>query len=127
MICQEDIVSTLIATFPAFVPDSDAVDLPYVVLGDFAEFVIDVYESGDETERMKAIQLIELLHIDGDPSVREAATIGLLEGIQNTWRRRGAIPHGFEASLLPESRRWWDSLNRFWSGGVPYVGADLQK
>ena len=127
MIHQEHLLTNLFDAFPAFVPDTDAVDLPYIVLGEFARFVIDIFESGDSTELRKAIELIELLHTDGDPFVREAATIGLLEGIQNTWLARGAIPHGFEESLLPESRRWWDSLNGFWSRSIPYVGADLQK
>lgn len=127
MICQAQLVATLISAFPEFVPDADRVDLPYVVLGEFARFVIDIFESGYETEWIKANQLIELLHTDGDPYVREAATIGLLEGIQNSWQDRGAIPHAFEASLLPESRRWWDSLNGFWSGSIPHFGADLQK
>ena len=127
MIYQEQLVTTLTSAFPQFIPDAAAVDLPYVVLGDFARFVIDIYESGDETERIKAIQLIELLHTDGDTYVREAATIGLIEAIQNSWKESGAIPHAFEASLLPESRQWWNSLNTFWRGGIPYVGADTQK
>ncbi len=127
MICQEHILTILADAFPAFIPDADVVDMPYVVLGGFARFVIDIYESGDGTELRKAIELIELLHTDGDPFVREAATIGVLEGIQNSLLTRGAILHGFEASLLPESRRWWDSLMGFWSRSIPNVGADLKK
>ncbi|MES2440683.1 MAG: hypothetical protein V4584_16575 [Verrucomicrobiota bacterium] len=127
MISTEHILPTLVDVFPAFAPDSESVDLPYVILGEFASFVIDIYEAGDETELRKAVELIEFLHTDGDSFVREAATIGLLEGIQNSWLTRGAIPQGFEDSLLPESRVWWDSLNGFWSRIIPHVGADLQK
>jgi hypothetical protein len=127
MISRDQIVSTLTEAFPDFVPDSDDTDLPYVVLGNFATFLIDVYESGHEDRVRKAAELIERLHIEGDSYVKEAATIGLLEGIQNIWewRHSGSDPEAFAERLMPESRRWWDSLNKFWQKEILYVGADF--
>ena len=125
MITRDQIVGTLTEAFPNFVPDSDYIDLPYVVLGDFARFLIDIYNTGNNNQLMKASELIERLYLVGDLFTREAATIGLLEGIQNTWRHAGSPPEKFADSLLPESRRWWDSLNRFWQKEIPHVGADI--
>jgi hypothetical protein len=127
MITRDQIANTLTEAFPRFTPDSDDVDLPYVVLGDFARFLLGIHELGDEDQLRKAAELIERLHIEGNSYVKEAATIGLLEGIQNTWGHAGADPEAFARRLLPESRRWWDSLNKFWQKEIPYVGADLKE
>jgi hypothetical protein len=127
MITRDQIVQTLTDTFPRFTPESADVDLPYVVLGDFARFLLGIHESGDEKQLARAAEVIERLHIEGDSYVKEAATIGLLEGIQNTWGHSGADPEAFARRLLPESRRWWDSLNKFWQKEIPYVRADLKE
>lgn len=65
-----------------------------------------------------------ILHVEGDDYVREAATIGLLEGIQNDWGNHLVDPELFAIHLLPESRQYWDELNAFWRGGKRYVGKD---
>jgi hypothetical protein len=70
-------------------------------------------------------RVIERLHVEGDPYVREAATIGLLEGIQNVWGNNGVDPELFFPFLLPESVRWWKSLNKFWNGESKHVGEGL--
>jgi hypothetical protein len=126
MITRGQILGTLTEAFPEFTPDSDNTDLHYVVLGDFARYLIGVYKSGNEEQVRKATELIERLHVEGDAYVREAATIGLLEGIQNTWGDSGIDLKAFGDRLLPESRRWWNSLNKFWQKEIPYVGADLK-
>lgn len=126
MITRDQIVSTLTKAFPDFVPDNEDIGLPYVVLGDFARFLLRLQESKDDQWLEEAVQLVERLHVEGDSYVREAATIGLLEGIQNTWGHAGTDPEMFGRRLLPESRRWWDSLNKFWQKEIPYVGADLK-
>lgn len=60
--------------------------------------------------------MVELWHREGDHYVKEAATIGLLEGIQNNATHAATDPVNFEAWLLPESKEWWDKLNQFWKG-----------
>jgi hypothetical protein len=126
MITRDQIASTLTKAFPDFVPDDDDIDLPYVVLGDFARFLHRLQESKDDQQLDKAVQLIERLHIDGDSYIREATTIGLLECVQDTWGHAGTDPEILGRRLLPESRRWWDSLNKFWQNEIPHVGADLK-
>ena len=70
--------------------------------------------------------MIEHLHTNGDAEVRTAATIGLLEDIQNVWGNNDVDPEQFIIYLLPESRKWWDELNAFWHGERRYVGEGLQ-
>jgi len=70
-------------------------------------------------------RVIERLHVEGDGYVREAATIGLLEGIQNAWSNNTVDPESFVPHLLPESLRRWRSLNDFWSGESTSVGEGL--
>lgn len=59
--------------------------------------------------------MVERWHREGDSYVKEAATIGLLEGIQNIAGNR-FDPKRFACWLKAESKRWWDKLNRFWNG-----------
>ena len=70
-------------------------------------------------------RLIVRVHLEGDQYVREAATIGLLEGIQNVWGNQNTDQELFAQHLLPESAKWWQSLNDFWSGKSKFVGEGL--
>src|SRR5262245_33190674 len=55
----------------------------YLALSDLARHLIAMLERGD-TESFPAIfAVVERWHRDGDPYVREAATVGLLEDLQN--------------------------------------------
>jgi len=135
MIRREDIVDVLLSASPGYrvrwdqfrgSTDFDA-NLIYVHLGDFADFVVDLLER-HELEGMHAIAVgLERLHVEGDEFVKEAATIGLLEGIQNIASNRRVATTGLEEALGVETRRWWNSLRAFWSGRSPYVGADITK
>ena len=126
MITEDQIVNILTNVFPTFVPDEENRDLPYIILGDFARFLLEAFQRKDESLLKDAAALIERLFLEGDGYVRKAATIGLLEGIQNTWPDSGIDPETFAPYLLSESRRWWNPLNRFWNKEIPYVGADVK-
>ena len=63
--------------------------------------------------------VVERLHVDGDSYVKEAATIGLLEGIQNVAGHHGVDPEVIVSHLRTESAKWWAELNRFWDGKAP--------
>jgi hypothetical protein len=100
-------------------------EILYVALGDFARHLLDLFSAG-KTEAFPSVgQVIERLHVEGDAYVREAATIGLLEGIQNVWGNNNIDPELFVPYLLPESIRWWKSLNKFWAGESRHVGEGL--
>src|SRR4051812_45470201 len=125
-------IQLLVEVCPTFRPaleerreDYDG-DIPYLVLGDFAGHLLSLHLQG-RTEIFPSIaEVIERFHIEGDGYVREAATIGLLEGIQNVWGNEGTDPEFFARYLLPESARWWGSLNDFWNGKVKFVGDGLR-
>jgi hypothetical protein len=88
-----------------------------LALGDLAHHLVEQLDAG-KTNRFEAVfDVVERWHCEGDHYVKEAATIGLLEGIQNNSEHWGIDPSRFECWLKPESKRWWDKLNRFWNGG----------
>jgi hypothetical protein len=105
-------------------PEFDA-DLLYVHLGDLADHVIDLLARDEKEELVALSQVVERLHVEGDHYVKETATIGLLEGLQNVAGNRNVSTAGLEAALGGETRRWWRSLDAFWSGEIPHVGANI--
>lgn len=58
-----------------------------------------------------------MAHLHGDPYVREAATTGLLEDLQNTNLVGSLAPGQCLACLGPQSLRWWNRVERFWAAG----------
>ena len=96
--------------------------LPYIALGDFARHLIELEKQGLEGEIKKAFAAIEKLHIEGDSYVKEAVTIGLLEGLQNNLGNdeRTSLKY-----LKPETLKWWNELNKFWNGENKYVGQSI--
>ena len=117
-------METLVAASPAFAGAWEAFrrewaevaeGLPlYLALSDFARHVVALLEANDVDRLHRVFEAVELLHTDGDEYVREAATVGLLEGLQNTNLHRTTEPEQFRPFLRPESARCWDQLNAFW-------------
>jgi hypothetical protein len=92
-------------------------------LADFARHLIGMLEKS-ETQSFPAIfDVVERLHLDGDGYVSEAATIGLLEDLQNGNLHSKTVPEEFRRFLGKESQYWWDELDKFWQGLIPFVGA----
>jgi hypothetical protein len=102
--------------------DAEDRKLGYTVAGSFARFLLDAHKSGRTDSLQSAAEFIEELHVRGNKNVKELGTIGYVEGIQNVWRNNEADPQVFYEYLLPESKKWWDELNRFWNGEIKYVG-----
>jgi hypothetical protein len=87
--------------------------------------LLDLQQQG-QTEAFPFVAgVIERLHIEGDGFVREVATIGLLEGVQNAWGHANADAELFPRHLLPESAKWWQGLEDYWSGKCKFVGEGL--
>jgi hypothetical protein len=130
MITKEQVIPVLLKACPSFQEPWDEFetkDIFYAVLGEFVDHLLALQKSAS-VETLKAVgEAIETLHIEGDSYVREAATIGLLEGIQNSWAHQNIDPELFRQYLQPESLRCWDELNAFWRGDRRYVGEGLTK
>jgi hypothetical protein len=136
MIEKIEVMSLLLEACPSFATpwkihnesEYDAGDeqLLYVDLGSFARHIVDLYEQGRIEELGPVFDMIERLHKEGDTYVREAATIGLLEGIQNNASHR-FDPEVFVPFLGPETAKWWHELNAFWQGKQRHVGEGMKR
>lgn len=135
MITKEQMFEPLLAACPSFQsawdefleesarhPDQEP--LYYIALGDLAHHLVELFRSGTTEEFPAVFHVVERWHCFGNHYVQEAATIGLLEGLQNIAGHESIDPAGFERWLLPESKKWWEKLNRFWGGDV---GAMLEE
>ncbi len=123
-------MATLVAACPEFAPQwqefqDDWRDEPdespvYVPLAAFARHLIAKLERGETADLPAVFDAVERLHVEGDEFVREAATVGLLEGLQNlNLHSRGTTPEQFRPYLGPQTARWWDKLEAFWERGTP--------
>ncbi|MCF7645090.1 hypothetical protein KQ944_07550 [Bacillus subtilis] len=97
-------------------------DLPlYLALSEFAGHLIQKLET-DNTHQFDAVfDVVERWHINGDSYVQEAATIGLLEDLQNHKLHRSTRPEDFVVWLRPETLKWWIKVYEFWTLGKPIV------
>jgi len=114
----EDVVGALLSEFPAVEVDEDEYELPYVVAGWFTNFILKAFKNGDRETYLSGLDFIERLHLSDTHRVRELATVGFLESIQNTWSRElldADIPFN---DLGEESKKWWIKLNRLWNGDI---------
>lgn len=90
-------------------------ELPmYLALGDLARHLAALRISGQTDEFPAVFEVVERWHLEGDAYVREAATIGMLEGLQFAASHTELDETEFEPWLLPNSKKWWDKLTRFW-------------
>jgi hypothetical protein len=93
-------------------------DLPlYIALGDLAVHLLELLVLGKTSNFNAVFEVVERWHVDGDFYVREAATIGLLEGIQNVASHRTPDrSEEFVHWLRPVTRKWWFKLIAYWNG-----------
>jgi hypothetical protein len=127
VITKENMIPLLLEASPGFksvweefvkTQNSEPENLPYYIcLGDFARYLIEKLDKKDTHDFEAVFQVIEQLHIEGDSYVKNAATVGLLEGIQNIMLNTDKNPDLFRPFLLPETTRWWNKLNDFWEKG----------
>jgi hypothetical protein len=125
-ISRENMFEGLLQVCPSFMPKwrafceewKDEADPPYYqALSDLARHLIEMLEHGENAPLEAVFQVVEHWHLKGDPYVREAATIGLLEDLQNTGFHNTTTPDQFVGFLGPESRFWWDKVIAFWEHG----------
>jgi hypothetical protein len=130
MITKEQVMPLFLEACPSFTQKWEEhrafyedEDLLYVDLGEFAHHLVELHKYSRTAEFPAVFGVIERLHLEGDAYVKEAATIGMLEGIHNVAGNSGVEPEEFFQYLKPESAKWWRQLNNFWEGKIPYVGS----
>jgi hypothetical protein len=93
-------------------------ELPqYLALGDLARYISSLISESKDEEIKKIFAVIERWHLEGDLYVKEAATVGILEDLQNTNLVGEGVPEKIEFYLLPESKKWWLKVYEFWEKG----------
>lgn len=131
-ITREHMMQLLIEAEPKFEPAWRAfvnewegeAKLPlYPALADLARYLIRQLTRGEIARFDTVFDVVERWHTDGDRYVREAATFGLLEDLQNTNLHTRTRPSDFEPWLRPVSKEWWDKVEHFWSKGEPITNA----
>jgi hypothetical protein len=89
----------------------------YLALDSLARHLIALLAAGQFDELASAFAVVERWHLEGDEYVREAATVGLLEDLQNPGLHESTTPAEFERFLAPESLKWWAKIERLWTQG----------
>lgn len=126
MIRKKDMMEPMLEACPSFRPAWEAFrkewanerDLPmYIALGSLASHLIAALAARDTGTLSRAFAVVERWLAEGDGYVREAASVGLLEDLQNRHLHRTTSPSGFKPFLPPESLRWWRKVERFWTHG----------
>ena len=127
VISRAQMFEPLLAALPSFQDawseferewQEDGEDRPgYLALGQLADHLIALQVGGEAEQLRAAFAVVERWHTEGEHYVQEAATVGLLEGLQIQCANRSIDPEVFLPFLGPESRRWWNKLERFWEHG----------
>lgn len=126
MIPKREMMAKVLDACPSFNDEWDELVLDwedegeppiYIGLASFVRHLVRLLESADETALRSAFSMIEELHVAGAWEVKEAATIGILENLQNSNIHNTTTPVEFEKYLGKESRHFWDRLNQFWGNG----------
>jgi hypothetical protein len=128
-ITKEQVMPLLLKACPSFTKRweehrafYDDESLLYVDLGEFAHHLVELHKTDQTSEFAAVFDVIERLHLEGDDYVKEAATIGMLEGIQNVAGNLDVDPEVFAPYLESESTKQWQQLNDFWDRKMPNVG-----
>ena len=89
----------------------------YLALSELARHLIGMLARHDVASFPAVFAVVERWHVEGNAYVAEAATVGLLEDLQNSNLHESTEPEQFRPYLMPESNKWWDKLYAFWERG----------
>jgi len=102
MITKKEVMPLLLQACPSFEPywkeylaenyDIGDEQLLYIDLAEFSRHFLNLFKTEETSEFPAIFKVVELLHTNGDHFVKEAATIGLLESIQNIFLNNQANP-----------------------------------
>jgi hypothetical protein len=114
----DNVVKILKNTFTGFIIEIDYEDLPYIIAGDFARYILKNFVQNNTNELIKCFDFIEELHLYGTDKTKELATIGFLEDLQNELlndkllKEYKIIKNNY---LGKETKKCWKKLEYFWS------------
>lgn len=126
MILREDMFKLILEVSDGFKPVwnefvsewKDDAELPqYLALAKLARYISRLVAESRTQELSDIFEVIERWHLEGDDYVREAATVGILEDLQNTNIVGTGVPDKVQKLLLPKSKQQWTKICDFWSTG----------
>jgi hypothetical protein len=135
VIGREDVEALLLSACPSFESSPDRLEYDkdfgeeaepqvYLLAGVFVRHLTALNGAGRREEFPAVFDVIEELHIRGDKYVRDLASIGFLEDLQNTnLHPANSRPEDFIPYLRPVSRWWWEEVELFWDGKVNPIGS----
>ena len=129
MITKDEVMPLLLSACPSFrerwndlTSEVGFEASPYIDIAEFVRHLLYLHRANKMDEFTDVFNVVERMHTEGDSYVRELATIGFLEGIQNILgnsdmdRDNHAVdPNVFVKYLRPESLKSWNDLNDFWN------------
>lgn len=99
----------------------------YIALAEFSKHLVHMWMAGDTDNFSAIFSVIELFYIEGDDYVKEAATMGILDGLQLILIEAKKNLDDFKPYLLAESQKWWDELEAFRTGEIVSVGERMNR
>ncbi len=95
-------------------------ELVYLDISAFARHVCDLVESGSLHEFPVVFTAVERFITEGEPYVREAAVVGVLEDLRDVDEEH-LLPY-----FGPATAKWWREMKEFWAGRRRYIGEGLR-
>ena len=126
MISREDMFKPILEVSDGFKPVwnefvsewKDDAELPqYLALSKLAGYISRLISESRTRELSDIFEVVERWHLEGDDYVREAATVGLLEDLQNINVVGWDVPDKVHKLLLPKSKQQWAKISEFWNTG----------
>ena len=121
---KHDIVPTILHACPElqgvwdeYVADPGRTAGDYIDAGKLVDELIAYYGRGEREIFPRFFEVIERLIHEQDEEVQNIAIIGYLETLQTaaSWKEFGS--EVFVEWMLPETKRWWAEIHRWWAGG----------
>jgi hypothetical protein len=112
------VINILKNKFTNFSIDSEYEDLPYIIAGNFAGYMLNNFTANNTDKVIKCFDFIESLYLYGTDKTKELATIGFLEDLQNIllthrlFKEYKIIETNF---LGKETKKHWKKLEYFWN------------
>jgi hypothetical protein len=88
----------------------------YIEFGDFVALFLEAYARGDSGCAQAVFDTVETFLSEGDSEIREYATIGFIEAVQNQASRKTFGAEAFLPFLKPRAQAAWKELDEFWQG-----------
>ncbi len=98
---------------------ADDADLPlYLFIYVIADHVVGKVDRGESNGLDAVFDVVERWHLEGEHYVREAATVGFLEGIVSWEDKHREQQKILETYFRPETARYWTKMHNFWNTGA---------